>query len=124
VNREALIEAMARAIALADDEDYMEDYRRYDKRAAGALSAIENLGAVVVPVEASENANDSVAKVIHDTDDMADSTWPESETDDGYRGGGGFARVCRWPELYRNAARNARAAMIAASPYRKKAAED
>ena len=52
-DREALIEAMARAMALADDEDYMEDYRRYDKRATAALSAIEAMGAIVVPVEAT-----------------------------------------------------------------------
>lgn len=37
-------EMVARAIALADGEDYMEDYRRYDRRAAAAIKALRDLG--------------------------------------------------------------------------------
>jgi hypothetical protein len=36
-----VVEAVARAIAQADDEDYMEDFARYDKRARAALAEIE-----------------------------------------------------------------------------------
>jgi hypothetical protein len=34
------VEAVARAIALADGEDYMEDCERYDRRALAALAAL------------------------------------------------------------------------------------
>lgn len=53
------------------------------------------------------------ARAIHDTDDMANTVWPDGTGDDGYRGGSGYVRVCLWPDLYRDAARNAlRAALL------------
>ncbi len=54
-----------------------------------------------------EQLVEQIAQAIHDTDDMADTTWPTSQNDDGYRGGNGHVRVCRWPEVYREAARAA-----------------
>lgn len=50
-----------------------------------------------------------VAKAIHNTDDMADTSWPESEDDDGNRGGDAYLRLCQEPELtmFRDAARAA-----------------
>ena len=57
---------------------------------------------------------EKVARAIHDTDGMADTTWPASDNDDGYRGGSGYLRLCQWPELYREAARAAIAAVLAA----------
>lgn len=38
---EKIVEAVARAIADADDEDYMEDFRRFDKRARAAITAYQ-----------------------------------------------------------------------------------
>lgn len=35
-----IIERVARAMALADDEDYMEDFQRYDRRARAAIAAM------------------------------------------------------------------------------------
>ena len=35
-----MVEKTARAIADADGEDYMEDYRRFDKLAKAAISAV------------------------------------------------------------------------------------
>lgn len=56
---------------------------------------------------ANDEMVELVARIIHDTDDMADTVWPSHDNDDGYRGGNGYVRLCRWPEVYRNAARNA-----------------
>lgn len=36
------VERIGRAIAGADDEDYMEDWKRYDKRARAAIKALSN----------------------------------------------------------------------------------
>jgi hypothetical protein len=54
------------------------------------------------------------ARAIHDTDDMADTVWPDSQDDSGYRGGSGYVKVCRDTELYRRAARACIAAAHAA----------
>lgn len=35
-----MVETVARAIAGADDEDYMEDHARYDRRARAAIAAM------------------------------------------------------------------------------------
>ena len=40
MTEQTMIERVARAIALADDEDYMEDHCRFDKRAKAALAAM------------------------------------------------------------------------------------
>lgn len=48
-----LMETIARAIAGADQEDYMEDCERYDDRARAAYAAIEAAGFAVVPKEAA-----------------------------------------------------------------------
>ncbi len=44
-----LVETVARAIADADKEDYMEDCRQYDARARAALAAIDVAGCAVLP---------------------------------------------------------------------------
>lgn len=38
------VEEVARAIAGADGEDYMEDWRRYDRRAEDAIYCLISLG--------------------------------------------------------------------------------
>lgn len=45
-----------------------------------------------------------IAKAIHDTDDIADTVWPDGDDDTGYRGGAGYVRLCPNPEAYRLAA--------------------
>lgn len=55
----------------------------------------------------SRESLEAAAKAIHDTHDMTDTVWPDSELDDGYRGCDGFVRLCREPDLLLNAARNA-----------------
>ena len=55
---------------------------------------------------------EDVAKTIHDTDDMADTVWPDGEDDSGYRGGSAYVRLCRNPEAFRNAARAVLAALV------------
>ena len=50
---------------------------------------------------------EAIAQAIHDTDDMADTVWPDGEDDNGYRGGDGWVRLCLNPEAYRLAARRA-----------------
>lgn len=57
---------------------------------------------------------EATAKAIHDTDGIADTTWPDSAGDTGYRGNGGYVRLCRDPEVFRAAAHNALAAIEAA----------
>ena len=56
---------------------------------------------------------EAVARTIHDTDDMADTVWPDAQNDDGYRGDGAYVRLCRDPEVFRMAARAAIAAVRA-----------
>ena len=73
------------------------------------------------------------ARAIHDTDDMADTVWPDSAADDGYRGGSAYVRVCQDTELYRQAARacltaaqaewRAQGAVLAVVPDKQKRAE-
>ena len=46
-----------------------------------------------------------MARGIHDAPDMADTIWPDAENDNGYRGSGGYVRLCHWPNLYRDTAR-------------------
>ena len=70
----------------------------------------------VVPKEPTEEMVEDAAKAIHDTDDMADTSWPVKDDDTGYRGGGGWVRLCRDPEMFREAARAAHSAMLAAAP--------
>lgn len=48
---------------------------------------------------------EAIAQAIHDTDDMADTVWPDGDDDNGYRGGDGWVRLCLNPETYRLAAR-------------------
>jgi hypothetical protein len=48
----AVVEAVARAIAEADGEDYMEDCERYDRRALAAIAALPAVAVV------NEQAND------------------------------------------------------------------
>lgn len=59
--------------------------------------------------ETSEDAAlvEAIAQAIHDTDDMAETVWPDGEDDNGYRGGDGWVRLCLNPEAYRLAARRA-----------------
>jgi hypothetical protein len=54
----------------------------------------------------SEKVIDEVAKAIHDNDDGQDTTWPESETDDGHRGGRGYVRLPSYElqQMYRQQA--------------------
>jgi hypothetical protein len=100
MNREALIEAMARAIDPAAWNtriiESIPDYRSRQEcskvRAASALSAIEAMGTTVVPVEATYEM--MLRGGIEHRDNPMSSI----------------------PSIH--------AAMIAASPYRKKAAED
>ena len=83
--------------------------------ADAALAALEAAGFAVVPVEPTEGMIEVGAKAIHDSDDMADTVWPDDENDEGYRGGSGYVRLCRDPEMYRDAARNCHVAMLAAA---------
>ena len=55
------VELVARAIADADQEDYMEDYRRYDRRSRAVLDAMRLHGLVSLScidlIHAEEDAN-------------------------------------------------------------------
>lgn len=42
-DQKSLVEHVARAIAAADQEDYMEDWVRYDRRAIAAIKAYQEL---------------------------------------------------------------------------------
>lgn len=68
-------------------------------------------GDTVVLAEPDEDVVERVARAIHDTEDMADTVWPDAEEDTGYRGDGGHVRLCLDPDLFRKAARAAIKAM-------------
>jgi hypothetical protein len=75
-------------------------------RIAKALALLER-------VEAQDaGLVEAMAKTIHDTDDMADTVWPDSDDDSGYRGESAYVRLCQDPELFRNAARATLAALV------------
>ena len=54
-----MVERIGRAIAEADGEDYMEDWRRYDARARGALSAMDALASGRLPEEPTQDQRDN-----------------------------------------------------------------
>lgn len=51
-------EQVARAIALADGEDYMEDCARYDARAMSAIKAMLNPTAAMIIAAVDEGSKD------------------------------------------------------------------
>lgn len=61
--------------------------------------------------ELSPELVERIAKSIHDSDGIADTTWPHGPNDDGSRGDRGYVRLCPNPEDFRVAAWNALAAL-------------
>ena len=89
---------------------------RFVGTASGFFALLDYCDLAVVPKEPTEEMVEDAAKAIHDTDVMADTSWPVKDDDTGYRGGGGWVRLCRDPEMFREAARAAHSAMLAAAP--------